>query len=80
MPQVYREPKEGASASVEKAMHERKRGTLRSSSGAKVTSDKQAIAIGPQRGAARRHTVPRKPRGIVVAPAAFHSAASIPVP
>ena len=31
---------------VEKAMHERKRGTLRSSSGRKVTSRKQAIAIG----------------------------------
>jgi|GEM_PF-375673 len=31
---------------VEKTMHERKRGTLRSSSGSKVTSRKQAIAIG----------------------------------
>jgi hypothetical protein len=32
---------------VEKAMHERKRGTLRSgSTGKKVTSRKQAIAIG----------------------------------
>jgi len=32
---------------VEKAMHERKRGTLKSgSSGKKVTSKKQAIAIG----------------------------------
>ena len=32
---------------VEKAMHERKRGTLKSgSSGKKVTSRKQAIAIG----------------------------------
>ena len=36
-----------ASDKVEKAMHERKRGTLRSgSSGKKVTSRKQAIAIG----------------------------------
>ena len=36
-----------ASEKVEKAMHERKRGTLRSgSSGKKVTSRKQAIAIG----------------------------------
>jgi len=35
-----------ASEKVEKAMHERKRGTLRSSSGDKVTSRKQAIAIG----------------------------------
>lgn len=31
---------------VEKAMHERKRGTLKSGSGKKVTSKKQAIAIG----------------------------------
>lgn len=35
-----------ASEKVEKAMHERKQGTLRSSSGDKVTSRKQAIAIG----------------------------------
>ena len=35
-----------ASQKVEKAMHERKRGTLRSGSGKKVTSKKQAIAIG----------------------------------
>ena len=36
-----------ASQKVEKAMHERKRGTLRSGgSGKKVTSRKQAIAIG----------------------------------
>ena len=37
---------EKAAEKVEKAMHERKQGTLRSSSGAKVTSRKQAIAIG----------------------------------
>lgn len=36
-----------ASKKVERAMHERKRGTLRSGgSGKKVTSRKQAIAIG----------------------------------
>jgi hypothetical protein len=36
-----------AAQKVEKAMHERKRGTLRSGgSGKKVTSRKQAIAIG----------------------------------
>lgn len=35
-----------ASAKVEKAMHERKRGALKSGSGRKVTSKKQAIAIG----------------------------------
>ena len=36
----------GASSKVGKAMHERKHGTLRSGSGKKVTSRKQAIAIG----------------------------------
>ena len=35
-----------AAEKVEKALHERKRGTLRSGSGDKVTSRKQAIAIG----------------------------------
>jgi hypothetical protein len=35
-----------ASSKVERAMHERKAGTLRSGSGKKVTSRKQAIAIG----------------------------------
>jgi len=35
-----------ASDKVEKAMHERKKGTLKSGSGKKVTSKKQAIAIG----------------------------------
>jgi hypothetical protein len=36
----------GAKNKVGKAMHERKTGTLRSGSGRKVTSRKQAIAIG----------------------------------
>jgi hypothetical protein len=35
-----------ASAKVKKVMHERKKGTLKSGSGKKVTSRKQAIAIG----------------------------------
>ena len=35
-----------ASRTVKSAMHRRKKGTLRSSSGRKVTSRKQAIAIG----------------------------------
>ncbi len=35
-----------AKSKVKKAMHERKRGTLRSGSGKKVSSRKQAIAIG----------------------------------
>jgi hypothetical protein len=41
-------PKYGkkAQSKVKKAMHERKEGTLKSGSGKKVTSKKQAIAIG----------------------------------
>jgi hypothetical protein len=35
-----------ASKNVESAMHRKKKGTLKSGSGAKVTSRKQAIAIG----------------------------------
>ncbi len=35
-----------AQEKVEKTMHERKKGTLKSGSGKKVTSRKQAIAIG----------------------------------
>ena len=45
---------------VEKAMHERKRGTLRSSSGRKVTSRKQAIAIGLSEARAAGGKVPKK--------------------
>jgi Family of unknown function (DUF6496) len=44
MPRKY---SKAASSKVKKAMHERKRGTLKSGrSGKKVTSRKQAIAIG----------------------------------
>ena len=35
-----------ASDKVEKAVHEQKKGTLKSGSGKKVTSRKQAVAIG----------------------------------
>jgi len=61
-----------ASKKVQRAMHERKRGTLRSGrSGRKVTSRKQAIAIGlsearrsgakvPKRSRRRRSTSSRK--------------------
>ena len=45
---------------VEKAMHERKRGTLRSSSGRKVTSRKQAIAIGLSEARAAGGKVPKQ--------------------
>jgi len=50
-----------ASQKVEKAMHERKRGTLKSGrSGKKVTSRKQAIAIGLSEARRAGGKVPRK--------------------
>lgn len=49
-----------ASEKVERAMHEKKKGTLRSSSGAKVTSRKQAIAIGLSEARAKGAKVPKK--------------------
>jgi uncharacterized protein DUF6496 len=45
---------------VEKAMHERKHGTLRSGSGQKVTSRKQAIAIGLSEARDAGGKVPKK--------------------
>jgi hypothetical protein len=50
-----------ASQKVRKAMHERKRGTLKSGgSGKKVTSRKQAIAIGLSEARRAGGKVPRK--------------------
>jgi hypothetical protein len=50
-----------ASQKVERAMHERKRGTLRSGrSGKRVTSRKQAIAIGLSEARRAGGKVPRK--------------------
>ena len=50
-----------ASSKVKKAMHERKRGTLRSgSSGKKVKSRKQAIAIGLSEARRSGAKVPKK--------------------
>jgi hypothetical protein len=50
-----------ASEKVERAMHERKHGTLRSGrSGKKVTSRKQAIAIGLSEARREGGKVPRK--------------------
>ena len=50
-----------ASDKVEKAMHERKAGTLKSGrSGKKVTSKKQAIAIGLSEARAEGAKVPAK--------------------
>ena len=53
-----------ASEKVEKAMHERKHGTLRSGrSGKKVTSRKQAIAIGLSEARKAGAKVPKKKGG-----------------
>ena len=50
-----------ASEKVEKAMHERKRGTLKSGrSGKKVTNKKQAIAIGLSEARKSGAKVPKK--------------------
>jgi hypothetical protein len=52
-----------ASQKVKRAMHERKRGTLRSGrSGRKVTSRKQAIAIGLSEARRSGAKVPKKKR------------------
>jgi hypothetical protein len=51
----------GAQKKVKKAMHERKHGTLKSGrSGKKVTSRKQAIAIGLSEARKRGEKVPKK--------------------
>ena len=51
-----------AQAKVKRAMHERKKGTLRSgSTGKKVTSRKQAIAIGLSEARRAGGKVPRSP-------------------
>lgn len=51
----------GASKKVAKTMHERKHGTLKSGrSGKKVTSKKQAIAIGLSEARAAGKKVPKK--------------------
>jgi len=45
---------------VKSAMHRKKKGTLKSSSGQRVTSRKQAIAIGLSEARAKGAKVPRK--------------------
>jgi hypothetical protein len=58
MPRKY---SKAAGHKVEKAMHERKRGTLKSGrSGKKVTSRKQAIAIGLSEARHEGKKVPKK--------------------
>jgi hypothetical protein len=52
-----------ASKNVKSAMHRRKTGTLKSGSGRKVKSRKQAIAIGLSEARSKGAKVPRKSRG-----------------
>jgi len=49
-----------AQKKVKKAMHERKKGKLKSGSGKKVTSKKQAIAIGLSEARKEGGKVPKK--------------------
>jgi hypothetical protein len=59
MPRKY---SKAASAKVERAMHEMKEGKLRSGgNGKKVTSRKQAVAIGLSEARREGKKVPRKP-------------------
>ena len=51
---------EKASEKVEETIHEMKAGTLKSGRGKKVTSKKQAIAIGLSEAQAAGATVPKK--------------------
>lgn len=52
-----------AGEKVEKTMHEKKKGTLKSGSGKKVTSRKQAIAIGLSEARKEGAKVPKKTAG-----------------
>ncbi|SER97092.1 DUF6496 domain-containing protein [Pedobacter rhizosphaerae] len=52
---------EKAGEKVEQAMHERKEGTLKTGTGKKVTSKKQAIAIGLSEAKKDGARVPKKP-------------------
>jgi len=54
---------EKAGEKVEKAMHEMKEGKLKSGSGKKVTSKKQAVAIGLSEARKEGGKVPKKKEG-----------------
>ena len=60
---VARKTSRSASKDVKRAMEKRKRGTLKSGSGAKVTSRKQAIAIGLSEARKKGKKVARKKAG-----------------
>lgn len=51
---------EKAGEKVEKAMHEKKKGTLKTGTGKKVTSKKQAVAIGLSEARKEGAKVPKK--------------------
>ncbi len=53
---------EKAGDKVEQALHEKKKGTLKTGSGKKVTSKKQAIAIGLSEARKEGAKVPKKKR------------------
>jgi hypothetical protein len=57
---MARKYSKGASKSVERAMKKRKKGTLKSGSGRKVKSKKQAIAIGLSEARKKGAKVPRR--------------------
>jgi hypothetical protein len=57
---MARQYSSASGAKVAKVMHERKAGTLRSGTGKKVTSKKQAIAIGLSEARREGKKVPKK--------------------
>jgi hypothetical protein len=57
---MARKYSKAASKKIEKVMHERKKGTLKSGSGRKVKSRKQAIAIGLSEARKAGAKVPKK--------------------
>jgi uncharacterized protein DUF6496 len=57
---MARKYSKGASKYVERAMKKRKKGTLKSGSGGKVKSKKQAVAIGLSEARKKGKKVPKK--------------------
>ena len=57
---MARKYSKSASKDVERAMHKKKRGTLKSGSGKTVKSRKQAIAIGLSKARKKGKKVPKK--------------------
>jgi hypothetical protein len=60
MDDMARKYSKGASKDVKRAMHKRKRGTLKSGSGKTVKSRKQAVAIGLSEARKKGKKVPKK--------------------